>query len=129
MAHAIADADWPWVKRLIQDYKAGRLTRRPSGEQRPGGGHGRGLKLGRAIEPIEKGKTGSIKRLTGEQGKEKPDGNAIEAYNRFGDIEANSDLLYTRVSGKIEIVQSWCDPFEFSDEDAPPPDAPPEGGV
>lgn len=108
MPHAIADADWPWVRRLIQDYKAGRLTRRPKGVVRPGGGHGRGLKLGRAIEPIEQGKTGKIVRMQGKKGEEKPVGTPFDAFNRFGDLEAEQELLYATVGHGKEIVQSWC---------------------
>lgn len=35
MPYGIDDDDWPWFKRMLQDYKAGRFGKRPKTEERP----------------------------------------------------------------------------------------------
>lgn len=108
MPHAIADEDWPLFRRLMRDYKAGRLTRRPKAEGRPRVRGGRGLKLGRTVEFIEEGTKGLIVRLQGPKGEEVPVGSPFEVYNRFGDLNDGKDVLYATIAGGKEIVQSRC---------------------
>src|SRR5688500_10237734 len=99
MPNAWHDDDWPWAKRMLKDYKAGRLTKRPKTEERPKLGGGSKLKLGRTVEAIEKGKTGKIRRIVGEKGKEKLTGSEFDAFNRFGDLESEADILWVRLGG------------------------------
>jgi hypothetical protein len=107
MPYGIDDDDWPWFKRMLKDYKAGRFGKKPKTEERPKVGR-RGLLLGRTVDAIEQGKTGKIVRLQGKKGEEKPIGPPFDAYNRFGDLEAEQVLLYAHIGRGKEIVQSWC---------------------
>jgi hypothetical protein len=108
MPHAIDDDDWPLFRRLMQDYKSGRLTKKRKTEATPRRGGGRGLKLGRTVDPIEQGKVGKIVKLQGKQGAEQPVGAPFDAFNRFGDLAADQDLLYQHIGRGFEVVQSWC---------------------
>lgn len=132
MPHAIADEDWPWVRWLIREAKAGRLGKgSPSGESPSGTRPKAAGFIGKTLTTIEKGEWGWIQRVRGKpavgeiepiegrasppqkESTEKTVGRPILAFNRWGDLDEGQYVDYGKRNGYWAIVQSSCDPLEI----------------
>lgn len=66
-------------------------------------------RLGKPDSNISKGSTGNVSLYAGtDKGNETDTTNGVEAYNRFGDIEADKWVFVEFIHGGWEIYQGEC---------------------
>ena len=66
-------------------------------------------RLGKPDDDISKGSTGTVSLYAGtDKGSETDTTNDVEAYNRFGDIEADKWVFVEFINGGWEIYQGEC---------------------